>query len=221
MVVIYNLVTHGVLRWPPRDRGRMILSLRYFPQYQRSRDLRRPSSGASPRTHSRSLAMQATRKNRRSCSAKRRRPQPYRSSRSSLTRGLGVAGHPVHELPAHDRRKGVPDLRVHEVLGLSAIGIDQPHRLRVGGRRAVGVETAVGEPVRVRLSSVFRAPVVAPNASLRLPAPTRRPGRNWNVPPPTPSRRRPYSRRTQSARSARPSTCRSPAAAGKSCRAAP
>ena len=39
MVVMNELVTHGVLPWTPRDRGRMILVLRYVPQYQRSRDL--------------------------------------------------------------------------------------------------------------------------------------------------------------------------------------
>ncbi len=39
MVVMNELVTHGVLPWTPRDRGRMILVLRYVPQYQRNRDL--------------------------------------------------------------------------------------------------------------------------------------------------------------------------------------
>ena len=41
MVVMNELVTHGVLPWTPRghDRTRMILVLRYVPQYQRNRDL--------------------------------------------------------------------------------------------------------------------------------------------------------------------------------------
>ena len=41
MVVMNELVTHGVLPWTPRgrDRMRMILVLRYVPQYQRNRDL--------------------------------------------------------------------------------------------------------------------------------------------------------------------------------------
>ena len=41
MVVMNELVTHGVLPWTPRgrDRMRMILVLRYVPQYQRSGDL--------------------------------------------------------------------------------------------------------------------------------------------------------------------------------------
>ena len=41
MVVMNELVTHGVLPWTPRghDRTRMILVLRYVPQYQRNREL--------------------------------------------------------------------------------------------------------------------------------------------------------------------------------------
>ena len=41
MVVMNELVTHGVLPWTPRgrERVRMILVLRYVPQYQRNRDL--------------------------------------------------------------------------------------------------------------------------------------------------------------------------------------
>ena len=39
MVVMNELVTHGALPWTPRDRMRMILVLRYVPQYQRSGDL--------------------------------------------------------------------------------------------------------------------------------------------------------------------------------------
>ena len=41
MVAMNELVTHGVLPWTPRghDRTRMILVLRYVPQYQRNREL--------------------------------------------------------------------------------------------------------------------------------------------------------------------------------------
>ena len=39
MVMINELVTHGVLPWIPRDRMCMILVLRYVPQYQRNADL--------------------------------------------------------------------------------------------------------------------------------------------------------------------------------------
>ena len=72
----------------------------------------------------------------------------------------------------------MPGFLIHELLGAAAGGVDQPHRLRVGGRRTVGVETAVdeqqrpiGKPVRVRLRRVFGAPGVAPGAVLGLPAP--------------------------------------------------
>ena len=39
MVVMNELVTHGALPWTPRDRMRMILVLRYMPQYSRAPDL--------------------------------------------------------------------------------------------------------------------------------------------------------------------------------------
>ena len=39
MVVMNELVTHGALPWTPRDRGRMILVLRYMPQYSRAPDI--------------------------------------------------------------------------------------------------------------------------------------------------------------------------------------
>ena len=38
MVVMNELVTHGALPWTPRDRMRMILVLRYMPQYSRGAD---------------------------------------------------------------------------------------------------------------------------------------------------------------------------------------
>ena len=39
MVVMNELVTHGALPWTPRDRMRMILVLRYMPQYRPAADL--------------------------------------------------------------------------------------------------------------------------------------------------------------------------------------
>ena len=39
MVVMNELVTHGALPWTPRDRRRMILVLRYMPQYSRAPDI--------------------------------------------------------------------------------------------------------------------------------------------------------------------------------------
>ena len=39
MVVMNELVTHGALPWTPRDRMRMILVLRYMPQYSRAADI--------------------------------------------------------------------------------------------------------------------------------------------------------------------------------------
>ena len=35
-VIMNELVTHGALPWHPRDRARMILVLRFMPQYQGS-----------------------------------------------------------------------------------------------------------------------------------------------------------------------------------------
>ena len=39
MVVMNELVTHGALPWTPRDRQRMILVLRYMPQYSRAPEI--------------------------------------------------------------------------------------------------------------------------------------------------------------------------------------
>ena len=39
MVVMNELVTHGALPWTPRDRRRLILVLRYMPQYSRAADI--------------------------------------------------------------------------------------------------------------------------------------------------------------------------------------
>ena len=39
MVVMNELVTHGALPWTPRDRRRLILVLRYMPQYSRAPDI--------------------------------------------------------------------------------------------------------------------------------------------------------------------------------------
>ena len=42
IVVISELLTHGVLRWKPKDRDRRFLVLRYFPQYTGTHNLPQP-----------------------------------------------------------------------------------------------------------------------------------------------------------------------------------
>ena len=42
IVIISELLTHGVLRWKPKDRDRRFLVLRYFPQYTGTHNLPQP-----------------------------------------------------------------------------------------------------------------------------------------------------------------------------------
>lgn len=42
IVIISELLTHGVLRWKPKDRDRRFLVLRYFPQFSGKHNLPQP-----------------------------------------------------------------------------------------------------------------------------------------------------------------------------------
>ncbi|MCY3833959.1 MAG: hypothetical protein OXG85_13165, partial [Chloroflexi bacterium] len=70
------------------------------------------------------------------------------------------------------------EVGIDEVFGLPAQVVDQPHGFRIGFGRAIGIKRAinkeqrsVSEALGMRLGGVFGAPVIAPTAALRFPAP--------------------------------------------------